>query len=378
MCLLLLCTYICCYVVVAHRTQYTEAAEQKVRECAATCTNRDECVVLTGHSQGGAIAAVAAVRLADLNPYIITFGQPYTMDAPCSKISSERFYRFINSVGRSRGIVYDPIPFLPGLGADAFGYQIVLSSDDDTSVAYIGLDAQDYFGPLDLTASAHSMVGTTDAPGYLDRIKSLMNNHTYPIRDNGYVPGSLCSEGKECTTGVCEKETSFSWSRCVGTMCEEDKNCNEHTDRCDSGVCIPKLGTCMPCDEDSDCTGGKCTLFRCSGSNGLMDDECNCKSGKDCNSGRCEGIAPPLCYPKNPEGAWCNEDTDCISEECSWKFTCVQAGGESDSESKGGFLKIGLVVLGSATLLAAFVFAFRYYLNLRRGYEEIPATLLTV
>ena len=50
--------------------------EKSLRDCAKDCVNKDECVVLTGHSQGGAIAAIAAVYMADLNPYVITFGQP--------------------------------------------------------------------------------------------------------------------------------------------------------------------------------------------------------------------------------------------------------------------------------------------------------------
>jgi len=33
--------------------------EKSLRECATECIDKDECVVLTGHSQGGAIAAVA-------------------------------------------------------------------------------------------------------------------------------------------------------------------------------------------------------------------------------------------------------------------------------------------------------------------------------
>jgi pimeloyl-ACP methyl ester carboxylesterase len=44
--------------------------EASLRECAKDCLNPDECVVLTGHSQGGAIAAVAALYFSDLNPYV--------------------------------------------------------------------------------------------------------------------------------------------------------------------------------------------------------------------------------------------------------------------------------------------------------------------
>jgi pimeloyl-ACP methyl ester carboxylesterase len=314
----------------AYNTAYKNDMEDAIRACAKDCLNPDECVVLTGHSQGGAVAAVAALFLSDLNPYVITFGQPATVDQPCPLITSERYYRYVNSkdsvAGRIHGVSYDPVPFTPGLGADSFGHLILLSSDT-TGVAYIGLDAQDSFHPLDLKAEAHSMGGVSDSdtlPGYLDRIKAIMHaysrNQTYPVRTSGYVAGTLCSEGKECESTKCEKDTTFAYSRCVGVECKEDKDCD--TGRCDSGLCLPKLGSCVACNEDTDCAGNHCLQFRCSGENGLMDDNCNCNLASDCNSGRCEGLAPPVCEAQLGIGSKCNEDSDCRSEYCSWGFLC--------------------------------------------------------
>jgi hypothetical protein len=94
---------------------------------------------------------------------------------------------------------------------------IILSADDTSGVAFIGLDAQDYLHPYSIGVEAHFMEGAgTPFPGYKDRIIDLMANNTYPIRNNGYVAGSLCSEDKECESGECEAETHFSWNRCVG------------------------------------------------------------------------------------------------------------------------------------------------------------------
>lgn len=111
----------------------------------------------------GAIAAVAALPLADLNPYVITFGQPNTLDAPCDLITSTRWYRFINTKETPYvGLTNDPVPFVPGLGADSFGHMILLSNYY-TGFAYIGLDAQDFFGPLNVGGfEAHSMVSKTE------------------------------------------------------------------------------------------------------------------------------------------------------------------------------------------------------------------------
>ena len=184
----------------AYNTDYRDKMEQSLRECAKDCINKDECVVLTGHSQGGAIAAVAAVYLADLNPLVFTFGQPPTIDLPCPVITSERWYRFINTKSVEQGVIgitYDPIPFAPSMGIDSWGHMIILS-DDKSHVAYIGLDAQDTFGPLNVKGfEAHSMIhanGTT-FPGYLDRIETIMKayeNRTYPIVSTGFVATSLC------------------------------------------------------------------------------------------------------------------------------------------------------------------------------------------
>uniref|UniRef100_A0A7S4NAS7 Fungal lipase-type domain-containing protein n=1 Tax=Odontella aurita TaxID=265563 RepID=A0A7S4NAS7_9STRA len=306
----------------AYMTSYRDEFERDVRECAKSCTNPDECVVLTGHSQGGAIAALAGLYLADLNPYVITFGQPYTIDAPCDMVTSERWYRFVNTKFGSVGISYDPVPFVPGLGADAFGH-MMLVSNDDTGVSYIGLDAQDSFGPLNVGGfEAHSMVGTNEHPGYLDRIDAIISHEDYPVRTNGYVGGSACTENKECESNQCSKETTFSYSRCVSTECRIDADCE--TGRCDSGLCMPKLGSCMSCDEDSDCESGKCPIFvfKCAGDDGLMDNKCMCMQNSDCTSGRCEGTNPRICEAQLGEGGKCNEDSDCKSYECNWMFKC--------------------------------------------------------
>ena len=168
----------------AYDTVYRHEVEEAVRKCAANCKDKDDCVSITGHSQGGAIAAVAAVILADLNPYVITFGQPPTLDAPCDLLTSERIFRYVNTKQTNVGIAYDPVPMAPGLGADHFGNMIVLG-DDPTGVAFIGLDAQDFLQPYLNGIEAHYMAGNGTYPGYADRIDALTApNATYPIRNN--------------------------------------------------------------------------------------------------------------------------------------------------------------------------------------------------
>lgn len=308
---------------------YVSDLEKQVDECVSSCTNINECLVITGHSQGGAVAAVAGVLFSSYNPYVITFGEPPSIEPDCKAISSHRWYRYVNTKESELGdigISYDPVPFVPGLGTIVYGHFIILGADKKR-VAYIGLDSTSSFSPLNVAGvESHSMVGSDQYPGYKDRISTLISNaKSYPIPSQGFAATNYCTEDDECETKNCSKEKMFSYSECVGLQCTEDNQCD--TNRCDSGSCVPKLGSCMTCDEDSDCASGRCLLFKCANSNGLMDDECRCKWSSDCESGRCEGFTPPICEAKLPNGEYCDENEDCLSGKCSWLFKCKGTSG---------------------------------------------------
>lgn len=149
------------------------------------------------------VVSYVAVSLSDLNPYVFTFGQPPTIDAPCPLITSERWYRYINTKAVESGLIgiaYDPVPFAPSMGMETWGHMILLG-DDAQHVAYVGLDAQDEFSPLNIHGfESHSMVhanGTT-YPGYLDRLQAIIKLYdsgmdgTYPVVTSGFPAGSLC------------------------------------------------------------------------------------------------------------------------------------------------------------------------------------------
>ena len=143
------------------------------------------------------------VNLSDLNPYVVTFGQPPTIDAPCPLITSERWYRYINTrtveSGLSR-VVYDPIPFADSGAMALWGHMIVLG-DDSQHVTYIGLNAQDEFKPLDINGLAANSMMTTNGtanPGYLDRIQAIIKAYetgivkSYPVKTSGFAAGFFC------------------------------------------------------------------------------------------------------------------------------------------------------------------------------------------
>lgn len=354
----------------AYSTSYESELETQLRECAAKCDDPNECVILTGHSQGGAVAAIAAVHLADLNPRVITFGEPSTLAFPCEAITTHQWYRYVNLKDSFIGTIsvsYDPVAFVPGMGTQQWGNFILLGADS-TAIAFVGLDDNTQFSPLNVAGfEAHSMIGTEEYPGYLDRIESLIDyatNGTFPVRANGFSPLQHCTQDIECETKQCEKETTFSYRTCVSDECVDDEDCL--TGRCDSGHCLPKLGSGMGCDEDSDCASEKCYLFQCTNMDGLMDDECTCVLNSDCDSGRCEGVASRTCRAALGLGAKCNEHSDCISDYCSWGFIC---------EDKARSISRVEWTVAKAVLIALSIFGVVTYVKkkakAREGYELV-------
>lgn len=303
---------------------YKHSLEYAIRKCVSQCKNEDECLVLTGHSQGGAVASVAAIVFEYFEPYVVTFGQPPSVEADCPIITPDRWYRYVNTVDpptdqRQIGIAYDPIPFSPDMGDIVYG-QFIILNDDEQDVAYIGLDSTKSFTPLDVDGvKSHAMVGTAEFPGYLDRIDALIANaESYPIPANGFKAPNFCTDDVECDSKTCEKETILSGKQCVEDECTDNNQCP--SGRCDSGSCIPKFGSCMACDEPSDCISGICTLFKCANFDEKMDDECACLMDKDCASNRCEAF---ICEAKLTGGNWCTEHSDCMSDRCTWWFKCT-------------------------------------------------------
>lgn len=347
----------------------------------------------------------------DLNPYVFTFGQPPTLAPGCPFMASERWYRWVNTKSDKRlGITYDPVPFSPGLGTECWGHFLVLGEDKE-GVAYLGLDDHTTLGPFDPQVAAHSMVASsndTDTMGYIDRIALLMEHSanttlsklkkaakkvkessraipdidspdvpvgiSKPIPTDGFEAGSLCSVNKECLSGMCKRETGFSWRRCQGVECKSNADCD--TNRCDNGLCTPKVGSCQPCNEDSDCKSEKCLGFSCAGPEQLMDENCGCFINDNCRSGRCDGINPRICEALLPMDARCNEDHDCLSGYCSWSLRCADPSTKSrEIKIEKSFLNWRTAVAVAAVVLFCIIgrYALAWFSDKRNSYESIPS-----
>jgi hypothetical protein len=126
----------------------------------------------------------------------------------------------------------------------------------------------------------------------------------------------------------------------------------------------------MPCDEDSDCAGDTtmCLFYLCSNEFGKMDNNCICRKGSDCDSGRCEGYdLTPVCEARLADGGSCNENSDCKSDYCSWSYICEAA--EKKSKVKNGLIwtAIGLACVG--VVYAVYYFCCK---KGKDGYTEVP------
>lgn len=366
---------------------YKSRLEFKVRTCYHQCKDKDECLVLTGHAEGGGIAAVAAILFEAYNPYVITFGDPPIVESNCKILEAERWYRFVNTatsdsedtMSASLGFTYDPVPFLPGMGDMVYGKFIVLSDDPD-DVAYVGLASTKNFEKLIGDDVANKMIGTRDKPGYLDRIETLKNETiSYPTSLSGFRTHDMCTENVECASNKCEKNSLFGRKECVGDECQHNWECP--TGRCSSGSCLPRFGSCMECVHNTDCASNRCIYFKCANLEGKMDDKCICQTDSECESERCDGYPfYGICETRLKGGEFCNEHSDCLSDRCNWFFHCTEERnilGELPEKARllGNSMFSVPFLVGLGLLSVAFV-SYDYIVRRRRsryGYVSIEA-----
>ena len=226
--------------------EYRSSVEDFLRNCKAECPDCD--VVLAGHSQGGGIAAIASLCLQDLMSYVITFGAPQSLGAGCLEIFNVeercRWYHYIMATKGplGRGLVYDPIPMLYSKlldnpkdddqtyarngGLSFIGNEIIISSDEPSSVIYVGFDEHRFVDltKIDATGSAHS---ETLYANVLERQSEL-----YTYDDNHNIDDDHNAEGEtNCTGSSCRQYFLPSMGFSVGSLCNpEEKTCVEGTE----------------------------------------------------------------------------------------------------------------------------------------------------
>lgn len=236
---------------------------------ASTCDD-GTCLVITGHSQGGASATVASILLYDLEPTVVTFGQPPAADKGCDSIPSERFYRYVNSIkepDEDDEMAFDPVAFVPSLLSQSvhYGYGILLG-EDPTSVKYLGLDEDADFMPSIFDrqheVEAHS-IGQDTGYEYDARVEALLENS--PISTDGFADDEFCDRDYH--------------DLCASKWCSFDNKCTSKV----SETCLPDS-----CEKDEDCASGACIRDSCAPAKGMVEGGCPCYLNRDCASGKCD------------------------------------------------------------------------------------------
>lgn len=191
----------CCSVergmYMAYYSDYVMEFEAAVAECYNWCDGGCP-VVITGHSQGAAIAPVAAIALAAYNPILLTFGQHMTQIGDCGVLENmETYLRFNAMCSVMGGPSYDTLAawgnFIRGKHS---GTHILLGHG---GAATLGYNTDMILFPFQ--EKCHNIFDP-----YMESIQRLT-----PGPMNGFVEGSMCTRHIECQSRRCERK------RCIGT-----------------------------------------------------------------------------------------------------------------------------------------------------------------
>jgi len=150
-------------------------------------------------------------------------------------------------------------------------------SQDQYDVAYFSKDEialEEEHGPSMLRPKSFSIGAHTM---YLPKMYDMLENGSFPLDAEGYVPGTPCTGDAECHF------------MCINDVCASEE----------AGL-VPDGGACAAHD---DCVSGSC-------SGCLLSDGDWCCTGGDSDHG------------STPNGDPCERDINCASDRCTWNYTC--------------------------------------------------------
>lgn len=258
---------------------YSGPLKQKLMSCAnekCASTNGQDCIVLTGFSQGGAIAGVATVGLSHMKPKMtVVFGAIRSLQASCKDfVDPDRYVMFCNTQrGFPNGIVADI-----ACGSDQlltvrdngewdsladFGHYFELPPfDNSLGMQYYGRMNGDkvhlgptlsYRGP-----EPHRIYGDASYPSKI----FYLADHRGTVTTDGFEDGQLCTFDYHCKSERCDKPFAYVCRAKMedNAICAKDSHCK--SGRCASGVvfrCRPLLNVGDGCGNSGDCKPGlKC------------------------------------------------------------------------------------------------------------------------
>lgn len=268
-----------------NNTSWNSQLTEDVKACVGRCT-KDPCLIITGHSQGGSIATVASLHLADVTSSyeVITFAAApalvWTPETCSPQMNFNAHYRFGKALfkdewsGGRAGLVFDKVSFLgpdpiPGFATYSVGEFLIVSNEDFDNVAHVGMNTELTLHPWDHhpppLGHAHYLSDETHL-GYWEILEKMFNKteeNSFPIGVRGLKNEMHCGR------------TEYGPILCESDRCDQ-VNGEKHQ-------CLPKLN------------------------NGEL-----CRNDNDCLSGRCPSTFPSKCMDKAGNGEPCATNKDCI------------------------------------------------------------------
>ncbi|CAB9508760.1 expressed unknown protein [Seminavis robusta] len=297
-----------------YNTKYLSQFRTKLRQCIKSCNNnKKDCpLILTGHSQGAAIATVATMDLQKYKPTTLAFAplQSVTNLVRCKKsIRASKIYNFINASGG----IYDDAPFGSRSGK-IMGRVFLL--DEGNAVAYLGMHNNKPREPLARKIHAVELYRTRMTQLAGSFLSSPCSTRKNSLKIAKWRDGHWCSRNDECQSRHCSSQQQLCTSHLLGNKQQGNNNA------------IKLLRTSgSPCESDAACESGRCFRERCTLENGKLGIGANCVNNQDCDSGRCDNSGyrstdddPKICSPRRDVDSWCHENADCLSGNCSGRL----------------------------------------------------------
>ena len=258
---------------------YSDSLKQKLMSCAndkCASTNGQDCIVITGFSQGGAISGVATVALSHMKPKLtVVFGSVRSLQKSCKDfVDLDRYISFCNTKGLGVGVgimsdiacSQDLLLTLRDSGewdsfADFGHYFELPPSDDSLGILYFGRLEGDKLhrqSLIDQSPEPHLFFGYGS---YGKKIEHLAD-HQDTVTTDGFKNGQPCNkdymcESERCTLGTCMAKQKD------GEICEKDNHCE--SGKCASGstfMCRPLLDVGDWCVNSGDCKPGLKCVWR--------------------------------------------------------------------------------------------------------------------
>lgn len=195
-------------------------ATRALFDCIEECPHAEGCLIVTGHSQGGATATVLSLWLVAYKPMVITFGAPMALVAGCDSLPRNDTYRFVNSYDDGDGdeLRFDAVPFLPtpflsslthyghflvlGPRSETVSYMGNSNNDDDTDDDDAAADFSTWNRHLDVT-SAHTMRMRNGTIPHSYEGRFRMSSSELQLVD-GFPDGVPCAPIEGICNGFCD------------------------------------------------------------------------------------------------------------------------------------------------------------------------------